>query len=74
MGVVGTVLGWGLVTNSAAGWLDRQRYLLGPLGLSGRDGAWAGANLGVLVALVPACVAALIGTRSAVRAQEARTS
>jgi purine-cytosine permease-like protein len=72
--VVGTVLGWGLVTNSAAGWLDWQGYLLGPLGLGGRDGAWAGANLGVLVALVLAFVAALIGTRSAVRAQEGRTS
>jgi purine-cytosine permease-like protein len=72
--VVGTVLGWGLVTNSAAGWLDWQGYLLGPLGLGGRDGAWAGANLGVLVALVLAFVAALIGTRAAVRAQEARTS
>jgi purine-cytosine permease-like protein len=72
--LVGTVLGWGLVTNSAAGWLDWQGYLLGPLGLGGRDGAWAGANLGVLVALVLAFVAALIGSRSAVRAQEARTS
>ena len=72
--LVGTLLGWGLVTNSAAGWLDWQGYLLGPLGLGGRDGAWAGANLGVLVALVLAFVAALIGTRSAVRAQEARTS
>ena len=72
--LVGTVLGWGLVTNSAAGWLDWQGYLLAPLGLGGRDGAWAGANLGVLVALVLAFVAALIGTRSAVRAQEARRS
>jgi nucleobase:cation symporter-1, NCS1 family len=72
--LVGTVLGWGLVTNSSAGWLDWQGYLLAPLGLGGRDGAWAGANLGVLVALVLAFVAALIGTRSAVRAQDARRS
>ncbi|MCH6172042.1 purine-cytosine permease family protein [Pseudonocardia alaniniphila] len=72
--LVGTVLGWGLVTNTAAGWLNWQGYLLGPLGLGGRAGAWAGANLGVLVALVLAFVAALIGTRSAVRAQESRTS
>jgi purine-cytosine permease-like protein len=72
--LVGTALGWGLVTNSAAGWLDWQGYLLGPLGLGGRDGAWSGANLGVLVALVLAFVATLVGTRSAVRAQEARTS
>jgi purine-cytosine permease-like protein len=48
--VVGTVVGWGLVTNTYAGWLDWQGYLLGPIG--GRDGQWAFANLGVLVALV----------------------
>ena len=46
--VVGTVLGWGLVTNTFAGWLDWQGYLLEPLGLGGKDGAWAFANLGVL--------------------------
>ncbi len=51
---VGAVLGWGLVTNSFAGWLSWQGYLLGPFGLGGKSGAWAGANLGVLVAL---CVA-----------------
>ena len=45
--VVGTFLGWGLVTNTFAGWLGWQGYLLGPLG--GREGAWAFANLGVLV-------------------------
>jgi nucleobase:cation symporter-1, NCS1 family len=48
--VVATLIGWGLVTNSSAAWLRWQGYLLGPIG--GRDGAWAGANLGVLVALV----------------------
>ena len=50
--VVGTALGWGLVTNASAGWLTWQGYLLGPFGLGGKDGAWAYANLGVLVALV----------------------
>jgi len=72
--VVCTVLGWGLVTNSAAGWLAWQGYLLGPLGLGGREGSWAFANLGVLVALVLAFVAVLVGCRSAVRAQEAQPS
>jgi NCS1 family nucleobase:cation symporter-1 len=71
--VVCTVLGWGLVTNSAAGWLAWQGYLLGPLGLGGREGAWAGANLGVLIALAVAFVATLVGSRPAVRLQEART-
>jgi nucleobase:cation symporter-1, NCS1 family len=50
--VVGTVLGWGLVTNTFAGWLDWQGYLLGAVGLGGREGDWAYANLGVLVAFL----------------------
>ena len=49
--VVASLLGWGLVTNSYAGWLGWQGYLLGPFGLGGREGAWAYANLGVLAAL-----------------------
>lgn len=69
--VVGTVLGWGLVTNAAASWLTWQGYLLGPFGLGGRTGAWAFANLGVLVALVVGFVATLAFGRSRVRAQEA---
>ena len=35
-----------------ASWNNWQGYLLGPLGLGGRDGDWAFANLGVLAALV----------------------
>jgi nucleobase:cation symporter-1, NCS1 family len=50
--VVATLVGWGLVTNTYASWLTWQGYLLGPLGLGGKDGAWAFANLGVLAALV----------------------
>jgi purine-cytosine permease-like protein len=67
--VVATVLGWGLVTNTFASWLAWQGYLLGPLG--GRAGAWAGANLGVLLALLVGFVGTLL-TRSAVRRQESR--
>jgi purine-cytosine permease-like protein len=65
--VVGTVLGWGLVTNTTTDILIWQGYLLGPFGLGGRDGA----NLGVLVALVLGFVGTLILDRSRVRAQEA---
>jgi purine-cytosine permease-like protein len=65
-----TVVGWGLVTNSAAGWLSWQGYLLGPLGLGGPEGDWAYANLGVLVALVVAFLVTLVAGRPAVRAQE----
>jgi nucleobase:cation symporter-1, NCS1 family len=68
--VVATALGWGLVTNAAAGWLDWQGYLLGPLGLGGRDGVWAYANLGVLLALAIGFLGTLLTARARVRAQE----
>src|SRR4051794_8214117 len=68
--VIGTALGWGLVTNTFASWLDWQGYLLGPLGLGGKDGSWAYANLGVLLAFVVGLVGTLMLRRSAVRTQE----
>jgi NCS1 family nucleobase:cation symporter-1 len=68
--LTGTVLGWGLVTNSAAGWLDWQGYLLGPLGLGGKDGAWAYAGLGILLSLAIGLVGTLIGSAAEVRRQE----
>jgi NCS1 family nucleobase:cation symporter-1 len=68
--VLGTFLGWGLVTNTFAGWLDWQGYLLEIFGLGGRDGAWAYANLGVLVAFLIGLVGTLALRRRAVRAQE----
>jgi nucleobase:cation symporter-1, NCS1 family len=58
--VVGTFVGWGLVTNTYADWLTWQGYLLGPLGLGGKGGDWAYAGLGVLVALVLSFVLAAI--------------
>jgi len=66
--VVGTVLGWGLVTNGFAPWLTWQGYLLGPLG--GREGPWAYANLGVLLALLLGFAGHLLLGRRAVAAQE----
>jgi nucleobase:cation symporter-1, NCS1 family len=68
---VGTALGWGLVTNGNASWLTWQGYLLGPFGLGGKLGAWAFANLGVLLGLALGFVATLAFGRSAVRTQEA---
>jgi NCS1 family nucleobase:cation symporter-1 len=68
---IGTLLGWGLVTNTFAGWLDWQGYLLGPFGLGGKQGAWAFANLGVLLAFLVGLLGTLALRRSAVRAQEA---
>jgi len=71
--VLGTGLGWGLVTNTfgTPEWLNWQGYLLGPVGLGGRTGGWAYANLGVLVSLVVGFAGTLIFARGAVRRQEA---
>jgi hypothetical protein len=70
--LVCTVIGWGLVTNTSAGWLSWQGYLLGPLGLGGTDGAWAYANLGVLVAIVAAFGATLLADGTRYGAQDRR--
>ena len=67
---VAAFLGWGLVTNTYAGWLKWQGYLLGPFGLGGRNGAWAYAALGVLVALVVGFVGYLLFGARTVRMQE----
>ena len=69
--VVATVLGWGLVTNANAAVLTWQGYLLGPVGLDGREGAWAYANLGVLVALAVGFLGTVVLERSRIRAQVA---
>jgi nucleobase:cation symporter-1, NCS1 family len=67
---IGTALGWGLVTSTFAGWLSWQGYLLGPLGLGGRQGAWANANLGVLAALAAGFLGQWMLCRNQVRRQE----
>jgi purine-cytosine permease-like protein len=67
---VATVIGWGLVTNTFADWLKWQGYLLDPVGLGGKTGDWAYANLGVLVALGLGFVAQLVVSLMTVPAQE----
>ncbi len=72
--VAASAVGWGLVINAfsdVASWNNWQGYLLGPLGLGGRDGAWAFANLGVLTALLIGFVVTLVARRSTVARQEA---
>ena len=69
--IVSTAIGWGLVTNLSASWLTWQGYLLGPFGLGGKDGAWAFANLGVLIALAIGFVVTFAFSRAMVRAEEA---
>jgi nucleobase:cation symporter-1, NCS1 family len=68
--IVASVIGWGLVTNSGATWLTWQGYLLGPLGLGGKNGAWAYANLGVFAALLLGFLATVLLTKSQVHHQE----
>jgi len=68
--VISSVLGLGLVTNAAASWLNWQGYLLGPIGLGGKSGAWAYANLGVLVALALSFVLTILFTRADVAREE----
>ena len=46
---VGSIVGWGFVTNTFAPWLAWQGYFLGAIG--GKDGPWAYANVGVIFAL-----------------------
>jgi nucleobase:cation symporter-1, NCS1 family len=72
--VIGTVLGWGLVTNGLADWLTWQGYLLEPFGLGGKEGEWAFANLGVAVALLVGFLGWLVLGRSHVRRQESRSA
>jgi len=64
----GTVIGWGLVTNSLASWLSWQGYLLGPIG--GKEGQWAYANLGVIAALLIGFIGHILLSRKQIKKQE----
>jgi purine-cytosine permease-like protein len=69
--LLSSFIGLGLVTNSSASWLTWQGYLLGPLGLGGKSGAWAYANLGVLLALVLSFGLTMLFSRADVAREEA---
>ncbi|CAN1510686.1 CodB Purine-cytosine permease and related proteins [Candidatus Nanopelagicaceae bacterium] len=62
---VGTIIGWGFVTNSFASWLSWQGYFLGVLG--GKEGSWAYANLGIFFALIIGFVGYFIVARKRIR-------
>jgi hypothetical protein len=68
--VAGTVVGWGLVTNTFASWLGWQGYLLWIVG--GKNGPWAYANLGILAALLIGFFGYLILGSKRIRIQEER--
>jgi purine-cytosine permease-like protein len=64
----GTIIGWGLVTNSLASWLSWQGYLLSVFG--GKDGPWAYANLGVIAALLSGFIGHIILSKADIKKQE----
>ena len=66
--IIGTIIGWGLVTNTFASWLSWQGYLLFLIG--GKDGAWAYANVGVIAALVIGFAGHILIGRKTVAKQE----
>ena len=66
--LIGTLVGWGFVTNTFASWLSWQGYFLGAIG--GKDGAWAFANVGVVFALMIGFVGHIMLSYRKIRAQE----
>jgi purine-cytosine permease-like protein len=66
--VFGTIIGWGLVTNSLASWLSWQGYLLSPIG--GKEGQWAYANLGVIAALLIGFIGHILLSRKDIKKEE----
>ena len=63
----GTFIGWGFVTNTFAGWLSWQGYFLWTI--CGKDGGWAYANIGVLLALAIGCAGYFLLSRREVSRQ-----
>lgn len=66
--VVGTIIGWGFVTNTFASWLSWQGYFL-PL-IGGKAGPWAFSNIGVVFALVIGFVGHVALARKTISKQE----
>ena len=66
--IIGTIVGWGLVTNTFASWLSWQGYLLFLIG--GKDGAWAYANVGVIAALLIGFVGHVFLSKKSILVQE----
>lgn len=65
---IGAIVGWGFVTNPFASWLSWQGYFLGVFG--GREGQWAGANLGVAFALAIGFIGHILLGRRKIAHQE----
>jgi purine-cytosine permease-like protein len=65
---IGSFVGWGFVTNTYASWLSWQGYLLFFIG--GKEGPWAFANVGVLLALAIGAVGHFLFSCSNIAKQE----
>jgi len=66
--ILGTIVGWGFVTNTFASWLSWQGYFLGLIG--GKEGAWAFANVGVILALLIGFFGHMLLARKTIAKQE----
>jgi purine-cytosine permease-like protein len=65
---IGSLVGWGFVTNTFAGWLSWQGYFMGAIG--GKEGQWAYANVGVIFALLIGFFGYLLLGRQRIQKQE----
>ena len=65
---IGTIVGWGFVTNTFASWLSWQGYFLGLIG--GKEGEWAYSNIGVIFALLIGFFGHIILARKTIAKQE----
>ena len=70
--IVGSIIGWGFVTNTFAPWLEWQGYFLDLIG--GKDGPWAYSNVGVIFALLIGFFGYLLLSARKIRAQESLLS
>lgn len=68
--IIGSIIGWGFVTNSFASWLSWQGYFMGAIG--GKSGTWAYANVGIIFALVIGFIGHVLLSRTEIRKQEGR--
>ena len=66
--LLGSVVGWGFVTNTFASWLSWQGYFLGLIG--GKSGPWAYSNIGVIIALVIGFFGHILLSRKRIACQE----
>jgi purine-cytosine permease-like protein len=70
--ILGSVIGWGFVTNTFAPWLEWQGYFLDLIG--GKDGAWAFSNVGVIFALIIGFFGHILLATRKIKAQECALS